>query len=81
MLCRGRGHGLYISTIQHRPSRSVNIVVYAIRLVFCVTIDQQASDYLPYLFGQGHYRVIRRAAELPELLPRLYLLLTGGAGR
>lgn len=48
---------------------------------FCVTIDQQASDYLPYLFGQGHYRVIRRAAELPELLPRLYLLLTGGAGR
>lgn len=44
---------------------------------FCVTIDQQAADYLPYLFGQQCYQLIRQAAELPSLLPRLYLLLTG----
>ncbi len=44
---------------------------------FCVTIDQQASDYLPYLFGQQRYQLIHQASELPELLPRLYLLLTG----
>ena len=44
---------------------------------FCVTIDQQAADYLPYLFGQQRYQLIRQAAELPNLLPRLYLLLTG----
>ncbi|UAW99998.1 VWA domain-containing protein [Halopseudomonas nanhaiensis] len=44
---------------------------------FCVTIDQQASDYLPYLFGQQRYQLIHQASELPELLPKLYLLLTG----
>lgn len=44
---------------------------------FCVTIDQQAADYLPYLFGQQRYQLIRQAAELPGLLPKLYLLLTG----
>lgn len=44
---------------------------------FCVTIDQQAADYLPYLFGQQRYQLIRQASELPGLLPRLYLLLTG----
>ncbi|SFM63947.1 nitric oxide reductase activation protein NorD [Halopseudomonas yangmingensis] len=44
---------------------------------FCVTIDQQASDYLPYLFGKQRYQLIQRAAELPSLLPKLYLLLTG----
>ena len=44
---------------------------------FCVTIDQQAADYLPYLFGQQRYQLIRQASELPSLLPKLYLLLTG----
>lgn len=44
---------------------------------FCVTIDQQASDYLPYLFGQQRFQLIHQASELPELLPKLYLLLTG----
>lgn len=47
---------------------------------FCVTIDQQAADYLPYLFGQQRYHLIRQVAELPSLLPRLYLLLTGRSG-
>ncbi|SER60518.1 nitric oxide reductase activation protein NorD [Halopseudomonas bauzanensis] len=46
---------------------------------FCVTIDQQAADYLPYLFGQQRYQLIHQAAELPSLLPKLYLLLTGRA--
>jgi len=43
---------------------------------FCVTIDEQAEDYLPYLFGQQSYMVIRNAEELPRKLPRLYLRLT-----
>ncbi|MCS4503776.1 hypothetical protein KBTX_03824 [wastewater metagenome] len=43
---------------------------------FCVTIDQEAADYLPYLFGQRHHALLHRAQALPELLPRLYLLLT-----
>ncbi|GGC98168.1 nitric oxide reductase activation protein NorD [Halopseudomonas salina] len=44
---------------------------------FCVTIDQQAADYLPYLFGPQRFHLLHNAAELPSLLPRLYLTLTG----
>ena len=44
---------------------------------FCVTIDEQASDYLPYLFGDRGYVVVNDLARLPMLLPRLYLNLTG----
>jgi nitric oxide reductase NorD protein len=43
---------------------------------FCVTIDQEAEDYLPYLFGSRSYMLIRRAEELPRKLPLLYLRLT-----
>ncbi len=43
---------------------------------FCVTIDEQASDYLPYLFGKQSYVVIHDAAQLPRKLPMLYLRLT-----
>ncbi len=43
---------------------------------FCITIDEEAEDYLPYLFGRGHYTLIRRAAELPSKLPQLYARLT-----
>lgn len=44
---------------------------------FCVTIDQDAADYLPYLFGNQRFVLLRKPTELPELLPRLYLTLTG----
>jgi len=43
---------------------------------FCVTIDEQAEDYLPYLFGQSSYVLVRNAEELPKKLPLLYLRLT-----
>ena len=43
---------------------------------FCVTIDEKAGDYLPHLFGSNSYVVVKHAAELPLVLPRLYLQLT-----
>ena len=43
---------------------------------FCVTIDEEAGDYLPYLFGSHSYVLVRNAAELPKKLPLLYLRLT-----
>jgi nitric oxide reductase NorD protein len=43
---------------------------------FCVTIDDEASDYLPYIFGSNHFVVIRDPAQLPLQLPKLYLNLT-----
>jgi nitric oxide reductase NorD protein len=43
---------------------------------FCVTIDERAGEYLPYLFGANGFVVIRRPSELPRHLPRLYARLT-----
>ena len=43
---------------------------------FCVTIDEKAGSYLPYLFGAGGYVVIRRPSELPKQLLSLYAQLT-----
>jgi len=43
---------------------------------FCVTIDEQAGDYLPYMFGANNYVVIRKPSELPRELPLLYARLT-----
>jgi len=43
---------------------------------FCVTIDAQANDYLPYLFGTGSYVVIHKPSQLPRELPLLYAKLT-----
>ena len=43
---------------------------------FCVTIDEKANDYLPYLFGSGGYVMIRKPQELPRKLPLLYARLT-----
>ena len=43
---------------------------------FCVTIDEQAEDYLPHLFGSKGFVVVKDAAALPQVLPRLYAQLT-----
>lgn len=44
---------------------------------FCVTIDREAEDYLPHLFGSQGFVVIRTPEELPRRLPQLYAQLTG----
>lgn len=43
---------------------------------FCITIDQQAGDYFPYMFGANGYTVIKEPVQLPTRLPQLYRLLT-----
>ena len=45
-------------------------------LPFCITIDQEAGDYLPYMFGANGYTLIREPAQLPTRLPQLYRQLT-----
>ncbi|HFD79792.1 MAG TPA: VWA domain-containing protein [Gammaproteobacteria bacterium] len=43
---------------------------------FCVTIDEKARDYLPYLFGSTSYMLVHDAGQLPARLPALYARLT-----
>lgn len=44
---------------------------------YCVTIDRSTGDYIPYVFGQQGYFRLTRADQLPQMLPRLYLQLSG----
>ncbi|MHB0991112.1 MAG: VWA domain-containing protein [Burkholderiales bacterium] len=43
---------------------------------FCVTVDQEAHGYLPYIFGKHNFIIIRKPSELPARLPLLYSLIT-----
>lgn len=43
---------------------------------FCVTIDDEADEYLPYIFGNNAFVVIKDPQQLPNELPRLYVNLT-----
>jgi len=43
---------------------------------FCVTVDQEAHEYLPHIFGKDNFIIIRKPSELPARLPLLYALLT-----
>ena len=41
-------------------------------VVFGVTVDQEAQQYLPRLFGRGSFAIVRRPAALPTALPAIY---------
>jgi len=40
--------------------------------VFGVTVDAEAKDYFPYLFGRGGYAIVPDAERLPTALPAIY---------
>ena len=42
---------------------------------FCLTLDAGGTDYLPRVFGPGHYLVLDRIEALPQKLPEIYLRL------
>jgi nitric oxide reductase activation protein len=42
---------------------------------FCITVDALGQDYLPQIFGKGHYLVLDRMDKLPAKLPEIYLRL------
>ncbi|BBP00448.1 nitric oxide reductase activation protein NorD [Sulfuriferula nivalis] len=42
---------------------------------FCITLDAAGSQYLPQIFGPGHYLVLDHINELPKKLPEIYLRL------
>ncbi len=42
---------------------------------FCITLDPSGAEYLPQIFGPGHYTIVDRLDELPRRLPEIYLRL------
>ncbi|WP_428829516.1 nitric oxide reductase activation protein NorD, partial [Acidithiobacillus thiooxidans] len=44
---------------------------------FCISLDPQGGEYLPQVFGQGHYLVLPHLDSLPARLPEVYLRLRG----
>ena len=42
---------------------------------FCITVDTMANQYLPQIFGPGHYFVLDHINSLPNKLPEIYLRL------
>jgi nitric oxide reductase NorD protein len=45
---------------------------------FCLTVDHSAGEYLPRLFGRGHYVVLQDAKKLAESLPVLFARVVNG---
>jgi nitric oxide reductase NorD protein len=45
--------------------------------VFGVTVDRQAQEYFPMLFGRGGYAIVGHIAKLPTALPAIYRHLVG----
>jgi nitric oxide reductase NorD protein len=44
---------------------------------FCITIDQQARDYLPHMYGAANYTLIDDVRKLPARVGEVYRRLTG----
>ena len=43
---------------------------------FCITIDEQARDYLPHMYGAANYAVIDDIAKLPQKVSDIYRRIT-----
>ena len=43
---------------------------------FCITIDEEARDYLPHMYGAANYTVIDNVASLPVKVSDIYRRLT-----
>lgn len=43
---------------------------------FCITIDQQAHDYIAHMYGEVNYIVINDVRSLPNRMPEIYRTLT-----
>ena len=44
---------------------------------FCISLDPRGGEYLPLVFGPGHYLVLPHLDSLPTRLPEIYLHLRG----
>jgi nitric oxide reductase NorD protein len=89
---RPRGHRLLLLLTDGKPNDSdhyegryaVEDTRMAIRearragaRVFGITVDREARDYFPYLFGPGAYAIFPNISRLPTALPAIYRQVAG----
>lgn len=43
---------------------------------FCITIDQEARDYLPHMYGKNGWTLVNEVTQLPVKMARIYRQLT-----
>jgi nitric oxide reductase NorD protein len=43
---------------------------------FCITIDNEAQEYLPHMYGNANYAVIDEVEKLPLKVADIYRRLT-----
>jgi len=43
---------------------------------FCITIDDEAREYLPHMYGSSNYAVINEVSKLPQKVSEIYRKLT-----
>ena len=43
---------------------------------FCITIDNEAQEYLPHMYGSANYAVIDEVHKLPRKVADIYRRLT-----
>ena len=44
--------------------------------VFAVTVDRNATEYLPHMFGRGRFAIVPRLSKLVTALPAIYRSVT-----
>jgi nitric oxide reductase NorD protein len=59
-------HGIEDTRMAIREARRVGLSVFGI------TVDEQARDYFPYIFGPGAYAIFPHVARLTHALPAIY---------
>ena len=45
--------------------------------MFGITVDREARDYFPYIFGPGAYAIFPDISRLPTALPAIYRQVVG----
>jgi nitric oxide reductase NorD protein len=63
-------YGIEDTRVAIRDARKVGL------RVFGITVDADARDYVPYIFGPGAFAMVPRISRLPMALPALYRQLT-----
>ena len=59
-------YGIEDTRVAVREARRAGVAVFG------VTVDRQAQDYFPHIFGRGSYHIVAHAATLSSALPKIY---------